>query len=74
MEKFKSSAIYFIDSMFALWVICSALRWDWINLLDPNEVMYLISFIGISAFMTARNDNKDKKRLRTEISVNLNEK
>lgn len=62
MEKFKSSAIYFIDSMFALWVICSALRWNWINLLDPNEVMYLISFIGISAFMTARNANKDKKK------------
>ena len=67
MKKFKSSAIYFIDSMFALWIICSALRWDWINLLDPNEVMYLISFIGISAFMAARN-------ARTETDVNLNKK
>lgn len=48
MEKIKAAALYFIDSMFALWLLCSAFRLDWINLLDPNEKVYSISFVFVS--------------------------
>lgn len=54
MEKIKAAVLYFIDSMFALWLLCSAFRWDWINLLDPNEKMYLISFIFVSVLVVIK--------------------
>ena len=54
MEKIKAAALYFIDSMFTLWLLCSAFRWDWINLLDPNEKMYLISFIFVSTLVVIK--------------------
>lgn len=70
MEKIKAAALYFIDSMLALWIICSALRWDWINLLDPSEKMYLVSFIIISTYAAARNVDKGGEH-HTDIPVNL---
>lgn len=61
MEKIKAAALYFIDSMFALWLLCSAFRWDWINLLDPNEKMYLISFIFVSTLVVIKKFYKSKE-------------
>lgn len=61
MEKIKAAALYFIDSMFALWLLCSAFRLDWINLLDPNEKMYLISFIFVSTLVVIKKFYKSKE-------------
>lgn len=61
MEKIKAAALYFIDSMFALWLLCSAFRLDWINLLDPNEKMYLISFIFVSALVVIKKFYRSKE-------------